>query len=298
MQLEKIEELVAAGREEGAEIYQPPCRLPEKGYWFAPTVFTNVAQSYRIAQEEIFGPGAVACSPSARPTRRSRRRTTRRTASRPGVWTEKGSRILWMAERLRAGVVWANTYNRFDPDEPVRRLQGVGLRPRGRPARARAVPRLRRLRSARHGADDGPALARIDRATWTSLTSPAPAPPDGHAVLRRRTRARDVLVAVVDGAVAGYVHHRPRDRARRRATTSCTINGLAVDDARPAARRRTRADRRRDRRGPAARRAAADPARARPERGGAAPLRGRGLRRRGRRCAASSFSTASTSTTC
>ena len=56
MQLEKITELVAAGKEEGAEIYQPPCRLPEKGYWFAPTVFTNVAQSYRIAQEEIFGP--------------------------------------------------------------------------------------------------------------------------------------------------------------------------------------------------------------------------------------------------
>jgi len=55
-QLEKIEELVAAGKEEGAEIYQPPCRLPEQGYWFAPTVFTNVAQSYRIAQEEIFGP--------------------------------------------------------------------------------------------------------------------------------------------------------------------------------------------------------------------------------------------------
>src|SRR5439155_27299093 len=56
-QLEKIQELVTAGEEEGAEIYQPPCRLPEKGYWFAPTVFTNVAQSYRIAQEEIFGPG-------------------------------------------------------------------------------------------------------------------------------------------------------------------------------------------------------------------------------------------------
>src|SRR5204862_2150285 len=55
-QLEKIQELVAAGREEGAELYQPPCRLPEKGYWFAPSVFTNVAQSYRIAQEEIFGP--------------------------------------------------------------------------------------------------------------------------------------------------------------------------------------------------------------------------------------------------
>ena len=77
MQLDKITELVESGKDEGAEIYQPPCRLPEKGYWFAPTVFTNVAQSYRIAQEEIFGPVLSACSPSARPRRRSRRRTTR-----------------------------------------------------------------------------------------------------------------------------------------------------------------------------------------------------------------------------
>ena len=81
-QLEKIEELVAAGRDEGAEIYQPPCRLPEKGYWFAPTVFTNVAQSYRIAQEEIFGP-VLSVLTFRTPTRRSRRRTTRPTGSPP-----------------------------------------------------------------------------------------------------------------------------------------------------------------------------------------------------------------------
>ena len=142
MQLEKIEELVAAGKEEGAEIYQPPCRLPEKGYWFAPTVFTNVAQSYRIAQEEIFGP--VLCVLTFRtPDEAVEKANNTPYGLSAGVWTEKGSRILWMAERLRAGVVWANTFNSFDPTSAVRRLQGVRLRPRGRAARPGAVPRLR-----------------------------------------------------------------------------------------------------------------------------------------------------------
>ena len=82
MQLDKITELVESGKDEGAEIYQPPCRLPEKGYWFAPTVFTNVAQSYRIAQEEIFGP-VLSVLTFRTPRRRSRRRTTPPTGSRP-----------------------------------------------------------------------------------------------------------------------------------------------------------------------------------------------------------------------
>ena len=142
-QLEKIEELVAAGEQEGAEIYQPPCRLPERGYWFAPTVFTNVAQSYRIAQEEIFGP-VLSVLTFRTPDEAIEKANNTAYGLSAGVWTEKGSRILWMAERLRAGVVWANTFNRFDPTSPVRRLQGVGLRPRGRPARPRAVPALRR----------------------------------------------------------------------------------------------------------------------------------------------------------
>ena len=81
MQLDRIKELVASGEEEGAEIYQPPCRLPERGYWFAPTVFTGVAQSSRIAQEEIFGP-VLSVLTFRTPERRSRRRTTRRTGSR------------------------------------------------------------------------------------------------------------------------------------------------------------------------------------------------------------------------
>jgi aldehyde dehydrogenase (NAD+) len=116
-QLVKIKELVASGEQEGAAIYQPPCRLPEKGYWFAPTVFTDVAQSYRIAQEEIFGP-VLSVLTFRTPAEAVEKANNTPYGLSAGVWTEKGSRILWMAERLRAGVVWANTYNRFDPASP------------------------------------------------------------------------------------------------------------------------------------------------------------------------------------
>ena len=116
-QLEKIEELVASGREEGAEIYQPPCQLPERGYWFPPTVFTNVAQSYRIAQEEIFGP-VLSVLTFRTPDEAIEKANNTPYGLSAGVWTDKGSRILWTAERLRAGVVWANTFNRFDPASP------------------------------------------------------------------------------------------------------------------------------------------------------------------------------------
>ena len=116
-QLEKIKELVAAGEEEGAEIFQPPCRLPEKGWWFAPTVFTNVAQSYRIAQEEIFGP-VLSVLTFRTPDEAVEKANNTPYGLSAGVWTEKGSRILSMAQRLRAGVIWANTYNRFDPASP------------------------------------------------------------------------------------------------------------------------------------------------------------------------------------
>jgi aldehyde dehydrogenase (NAD+) len=116
-QLRKIVELVESGREEGAEVYQPPCRLPDRGYWFPPTLLTRVAQSHRVAQEEIFGPVLSAL------TFRTPEEAVEKANNTPyglaaGVWTEKGSRILWMAERLRAGVIWANTYNRFDPASP------------------------------------------------------------------------------------------------------------------------------------------------------------------------------------
>jgi aldehyde dehydrogenase (NAD+) len=116
-QLDKIKELVSTGEEEGAEIYQPPCRLPEKGYWFAPTVFTNVAQSYRIAQEEIFGP-VLSVLTFRTPDEAVEKANNTPYGLSAGVWTEKGSRILAMAQKLRAGVIWANTYNRFDPASP------------------------------------------------------------------------------------------------------------------------------------------------------------------------------------
>jgi len=116
-QLQRIEELVAAGEQEGAEIYQPPCRLPEQGYWFAPTVFTNVAQSHRIAQEEIFGP-VLSVLTFRTPEEAVEKANNTAYGLSAGVWTEKGSRILWTAQRLRAGVVWANTFNRFDPTSP------------------------------------------------------------------------------------------------------------------------------------------------------------------------------------
>jgi aldehyde dehydrogenase (NAD+) len=116
-QLDKIAELVASGEEEGAEIYQPPCRLPERGYFFPPTVFTNVAQSYRIAQEEIFGP-VLSTLTFRTPEEAVEKANNTAYGLSAGVWTEKGSRILWMAQQLRAGVVWANTFNRFDPTSP------------------------------------------------------------------------------------------------------------------------------------------------------------------------------------
>jgi aldehyde dehydrogenase (NAD+) len=116
-QLDKIEELVESGKEEGAAIYQPPCRLPEKGYWFVPTVFTDVAQSYRIAQEEIFGP-VLSVLTFRTPDEAVEKANNTPYGLSAGVWTEKGSRILSMAQRLRAGVIWANTYNRFDPSSP------------------------------------------------------------------------------------------------------------------------------------------------------------------------------------
>jgi aldehyde dehydrogenase (NAD+) len=116
-QLEKIRELVASGEEEGADIFQPECQLPDRGYWFVPTLFTNVAQSYRIAQEEIFGP-VLSVLTFRTPEEAIEKANNTPYGLSAGVWTEKGSRILWMVERLRAGVVWANTFNRFDPASP------------------------------------------------------------------------------------------------------------------------------------------------------------------------------------
>ena len=116
-QLDKITELSAAGEAEGAQRWSPACELPARGFWFAPTVFTGVSQSHRIAREEIFGP-VLSVLTFRTPDEAVAKANNTAYGLSAGVWTEKGSRILWMAQKLRAGVVWANTYNRFDPASP------------------------------------------------------------------------------------------------------------------------------------------------------------------------------------
>ena len=116
-QLTRIQELVESGVAEGADIFQPDCELPAKGFWFTPTLFTGVQQSHRIAREEIFGPVLSI------QTFRTAEEAVEKANNTPyglsaGIWTEKGSKILWIADRLQAGVVWANTYNQFDPSSP------------------------------------------------------------------------------------------------------------------------------------------------------------------------------------
>jgi len=116
-QLEKIQELVESGIEEGAEMFQSSCSVPDRGFWFRPTFFTGVAQSSRIAQEEIFGP-VLSVLTFRTPEEAIEKANNTPYGLSAGVWTEKGSRILKMAAKLRAGVVWANTYNKFDPSSP------------------------------------------------------------------------------------------------------------------------------------------------------------------------------------
>jgi aldehyde dehydrogenase (NAD+) len=116
-QLARITELVEAGAAEGAHLWQAECTLPERGWWFPPTVFTEVSQSHRIAREEIFGP-VLSVLTFRTPDEAVDKANNTPYGLSAGVWTEKGSRILWMAQRLRAGVVWANTFNRFDPASP------------------------------------------------------------------------------------------------------------------------------------------------------------------------------------
>jgi aldehyde dehydrogenase (NAD+) len=116
-QLEKITELVQSGIDEGAEIFQPACDLPDRGWFFRPTLFTNVAQSHRIAREEIFGP-VLSVLTFRTPDEAVEKANNTPYGLSAGIWTEKGSRILSMARRMRAGVVWANTFNKFDPTSP------------------------------------------------------------------------------------------------------------------------------------------------------------------------------------
>jgi aldehyde dehydrogenase (NAD+) len=116
-QLDKIRELAASGEAEGAQRWSPSCSLPERGYWFPPTLFTDVVPAQRIAREEIFGP-VLSVLTFRTPEEAIEKANNTTYGLSAGVWTEKGSRILYMASRLRAGVVWANTFNRFDPSSP------------------------------------------------------------------------------------------------------------------------------------------------------------------------------------
>jgi aldehyde dehydrogenase (NAD+) len=116
-QLEKIRSLVEAGVSEGGELIQTRCRLPEKGFFFPPSLITGVTAAHRVAQEEIFGP-VLSVMTFRTPDEAIERANNTPYGLSAGVWTDKGSKIFKMVSKLRAGVVWANTYNKFDPTSP------------------------------------------------------------------------------------------------------------------------------------------------------------------------------------
>ncbi|MFD2466626.1 aldehyde dehydrogenase family protein [Amycolatopsis silviterrae] len=125
-QLAKIRGLVESGDAEGAQRWTSPCPVPDRGFFFAPTVFSEVHQSMRIAREEIFGP-VLSVLTFRTPEEAVAKANNTPYGLSAGIWTEKGSRILWMANQLRAGVVWANTFNRFDPAAPFGGYQESGF---------------------------------------------------------------------------------------------------------------------------------------------------------------------------
>ena len=116
-QLSKIKELSESGTKEGANIWSAPCSLPAKGFWYPPTIFTGVTQAHRIAREEIFGP-VLSVLTFRTPQEAMEKANNTPYGLSAGIWTEKGSKILWAAQQLKAGVIWANTFNKFDPASP------------------------------------------------------------------------------------------------------------------------------------------------------------------------------------
>ncbi|HVT89211.1 MAG TPA: aldehyde dehydrogenase family protein [Tepidisphaeraceae bacterium] len=126
MQLEKIDSYLKIGQSEGADIWQSDCDLPGKGYWCRPTLFLNCSQSHRVVQEEIFGP-VLAVQTFRTPQEAIEKANNTPYGLSGGVWTDKGSKIFKITSRLRAGVVWANTYNKFDPSSPFGGYKESGM---------------------------------------------------------------------------------------------------------------------------------------------------------------------------
>ena len=125
-QLDRIVELCAAGVDEGAEMVQSSCPLPDRGWFFPPTILTGIDPSSRVATEELFGP-VLSVMTFRTPDEAIAKANATPYGLAAGVWTENGARILWMSERLRAGVVWANTYNQFDPTSPFGGMRESGF---------------------------------------------------------------------------------------------------------------------------------------------------------------------------
>ena len=116
-QLARIREISDSGDLEGAERWSPECELPKAGFWYPPTIFTGVSQSHRIARDEIFGP-VLSVLTFRTPQEAIEKANNTPYGLSAGVWSDKGSRILWTAQRLRAGVIWTNTFNKFDATSP------------------------------------------------------------------------------------------------------------------------------------------------------------------------------------
>jgi aldehyde dehydrogenase (NAD+) len=116
-QLNKIKEISNAGDAEGANRWSPDVKLPTKGFWYPPTIFTGVTQSHRIAREEIFGP-VLSVLKFRTPTEAIEKANNTMYGLSAGIWSDKGAKVLWAAKQLKAGVIWSNTFNKFDPSSP------------------------------------------------------------------------------------------------------------------------------------------------------------------------------------
>jgi len=126
MQLKKIIEITQSGKDEGGVLFQSKCTTPKSGYWFKPTLISNVAQSSRVVQEEIFGPVLAV------QTFRTVDEVIEKANNTPyglsgGVWTDKGAKIFKITKQMRAGILWANTFNKFDPTSPFGGFKESGM---------------------------------------------------------------------------------------------------------------------------------------------------------------------------